>query len=71
MIDLYCWPTPNGHKVTMFLEEAGLACQIHHVDIGAAPAYGSEPLSGCPTVTEEGKRLLFGQTAASLGKRPQ
>ncbi|RZM13621.1 MAG: thiol:disulfide oxidoreductase, partial [Sphingomonas sp.] len=24
MIDLYYWPTPNGHKVTMFLEEAGL-----------------------------------------------
>ncbi len=24
MIDLYYWPTPNGHKITMFLEEAGL-----------------------------------------------
>jgi len=24
MIELYYWPTPNGHKVTMFLEEAGL-----------------------------------------------
>jgi GST-like protein len=24
MIDLYCWPTPNGHKITLFLEEAGL-----------------------------------------------
>ncbi|PSJ20427.1 thiol:disulfide oxidoreductase, partial [Halomonas sp. ND22Bw] len=24
MIDLYYWPTPNGHKVTMLLEEAGL-----------------------------------------------
>lgn len=23
MIDLYYWPTPNGHKITMFLEEAG------------------------------------------------
>ena len=25
MIELYYWPTPNGHKITMFLEEAGLA----------------------------------------------
>ena len=24
MIDLYYWPTPNGHKITLFLEEAGL-----------------------------------------------
>ena len=24
MIQLYYWPTPNGHKITMFLEEAGL-----------------------------------------------
>ena len=34
MIDLYYWPTPNGHKVTMFLEEAGLPYTIHPVDIG-------------------------------------
>jgi GST-like protein len=34
MIDLYYWPTPNGHKVTMFLEETGLACRIVPVDIG-------------------------------------
>jgi len=24
MIDLYYWKTPNGHKITLFLEEAGL-----------------------------------------------
>ncbi|CAO4143783.1 glutathione binding-like protein [Methylorubrum extorquens] len=34
MIDLHYWPTPNGHKVTMFLEEAGLPYTIHPVDIG-------------------------------------
>jgi hypothetical protein len=28
MIDLYYWPTPNGHKITMFLEEAGLDYRI-------------------------------------------
>lgn len=34
MIDLYYWPTPNGHKITLFLEEAGLPYQIKPVDIG-------------------------------------
>jgi GSH-dependent disulfide-bond oxidoreductase len=33
MIDLYYWPTPNGHKVTIFLEEAGLEYRIVPVDI--------------------------------------
>jgi GSH-dependent disulfide-bond oxidoreductase len=43
MIDLYYWPTPNGHKITLFLEEAGLDYTIHPVDIGKGaqfePAY--------------------------------
>jgi len=34
MIDLYYWPTPNGHKVTMFLEEVGLPYTIKPVNIG-------------------------------------
>jgi len=34
MIDLYYWTTPNGHKVTLFLEEAGLAYAIKPVNIG-------------------------------------
>ena len=34
MIDLYYWPTPNGHKITMFLEEAKLAYNIIGVNIG-------------------------------------
>ncbi|MBO9787188.1 MULTISPECIES: glutathione binding-like protein [Xanthomonas] len=34
MIDLYYWPTPNGHKVTLFLEEAGLQYALKPVDIG-------------------------------------
>ena len=33
MIDLYYWPTPNGHKVTIFLEEAGLDYRIVPVNI--------------------------------------
>jgi GST-like protein len=33
MIDLYYWTTPNGHKVTIFLEEAGLPYRIHPINI--------------------------------------
>ena len=33
MIDLYYWPTPNGHKITIFLEEAGLPYTLRPVDI--------------------------------------
>lgn len=33
MIELHYWPTPNGHKVTLFLEEAGLPYRIVPVDI--------------------------------------
>ena len=43
MIDLYYWTTPNGHKITMFLEETGLAYRIVPVNIGTgaqfAPAF--------------------------------
>ncbi|RDS81487.1 glutathione binding-like protein [Dyella psychrodurans] len=34
MIDLHYWPTPNGHKITLFLEEAGLPYTIKPVNIG-------------------------------------
>jgi GST-like protein len=34
MIDLHYWPTPNGHKVALFLEEAGLPYTVHPVNIG-------------------------------------
>jgi GST-like protein len=43
MIELHYWPTPNGHKITLFLEEAGLPYAIKPVNIGRgeqfAPAF--------------------------------
>jgi len=39
MIDLYYWPTPNGHKVTLMLEEPGLPYQIQPVNIGAGDQF--------------------------------
>ena len=34
MIDFYYWTTPNGHKITLFLEEAGLEYTIKPINIG-------------------------------------
>lgn len=39
MITLYYWPTPNGHKITLFLEEAGLDYAIQPVNIGAGEQF--------------------------------
>jgi GSH-dependent disulfide-bond oxidoreductase len=39
MIELYYWPTPNGHKITMFLEEAEFEYIIHPVDISAGDQF--------------------------------
>lgn len=33
-IDLYTWPTPNGRKVSIMLEELGLPYSVHKIDIG-------------------------------------
>jgi GST-like protein len=48
MIDLYHWPTPNGHKITIFLEEAGLAYRIHPVNIGKGDQFKPEFLAISP-----------------------
>jgi GSH-dependent disulfide-bond oxidoreductase len=48
MIDLYYWPTPNGHKITLFLEEANLPYQIVPVDIGAGDQFKPEFLAFSP-----------------------
>jgi GST-like protein len=48
MIDLYYWPTPNGHKITMFLEEAGLPYRIHPVNIGKGEQFNPDFLKIAP-----------------------
>lgn len=48
MIDLYYWPTPNGHKVTIFLEESGLEYRIIPVDISAGDQFKPEFLAISP-----------------------
>ncbi|MBS9439243.1 GSH-dependent disulfide bond oxidoreductase [Photorhabdus noenieputensis] len=48
MIDLYYAPTPNGHKITLFLEEAGIPYNIHRIDIGTGDQFKPEFLAISP-----------------------
>lgn len=48
MIDLYSWPTPNGHKAHIMLEECGLPWRVHAVDIGAGDQFRPEFLAISP-----------------------
>ena len=48
MIELYHWPTPNGHKITIFLEEAGLPYNLHSVNIGKGEQFTPEFLAISP-----------------------
>lgn len=48
MIDVHYWPTPNGHKITMFLEEAGLPYKIFPVNIGAGEQFKPDFLKIAP-----------------------
>jgi GST-like protein len=48
MINLYYWPTPNGHKITMFLEETGIEYRIIPVNIGAGDQFKPEFLRISP-----------------------
>lgn len=48
MIDLYYWTTPNGHKITLFLEEAGLEYSIHPINIGKGDQFAPDFLKISP-----------------------
>jgi GSH-dependent disulfide-bond oxidoreductase len=48
MIDVHYWTTPNGHKMTIFLEEAGLEYKIIPVNIGKGEQFKTEFLTVSP-----------------------
>ena len=48
MIDLYYWTTPNGHKITMFLEEAGLPYTLKPINIGKGEQFAPDFLKIAP-----------------------
>jgi len=75
MIEVYSWPTPNGHKVHIMLEECGLAYRVHPVDIGAgdqfSPAFlAISPNNKIPAITDsegvDGKPMSLFESGAIL-----
>ena len=75
MIDLYTWPTPNGHKVHIMLEECGLPYAVHAVDITAGDQYSAEfqtlsPNSRIPAIVDhdgpDGRPISLFESGAIL-----
>ena len=57
MIEVYSWPTPNGHKVHIMLEECGLPYRAHPIDIGAGDQFQPDflaisPNNNIPAITD-------------------
>lgn len=48
MLDLYYWTTPNGHKITIFLEESGLPYTLHPINISQGEQFNPEFLQISP-----------------------
>jgi len=75
VIDLYTWGTPNGRKVSVMLEECGLAYNVHPIDIGKGDQFAPEfvaidPNSKIPAIVDsegpDGKPFSLFESGAIL-----
>src|SRR5258707_1369501 len=75
MIDLYTWPTPNGHKIHIMLEETGLEYNVHAIDIGAGEQFQPHfleisPNNKIPAMVDQqgpdGKPIALAESGAML-----
>ena len=75
MIDLYTWPTPNGHKIHIMLEECGLPYAVHPIDIGAGDQFAPwfleiSPNNKMPAIVDsegpDGKPISLFESGAIL-----
>jgi GST-like protein len=75
VIELYTWGTPNGRKVSIMLEECGLAYNVHPIDIGKGDQFKPEfvaidPNSKIPAIVDsegpEGKPFPLFESGAIL-----
>jgi GST-like protein len=75
MIDLYTWPTPNGHKIHIMLEETGLKYNVIPVDIGAGDQFKPDflkisPNNKMPAMVDHdgpgGKPMALAESGAML-----
>lgn len=75
MIDLYTWPTPNGHKIHIMLEETGLPYKVIPIDIGNGDQFDAgflkiSPNNKMPAIVDpegpDGKPLSLFESGAIL-----
>lgn len=75
MIDLYTWPTPNGHKIHIMLEETGLPYRVIPIDIGVGDQFKPEflrisPNNKMPAMVDtdgpDGKPMALAESGAML-----
>ncbi|MDB5807831.1 MAG: thiol:disulfide oxidoreductase [Betaproteobacteria bacterium] len=75
MIDLYTWTTPNGRKVSVMLEECGLAYNVHEINIGKDDQFTPEfiainPNSKIPAIVDsegpDGRPISMFESGAIL-----
>jgi GST-like protein len=75
MIDLYTWTTPNGRKVSIMLEELGLAYRVHPVNIGKGEQFAPDylkinPNGKIPSITDpdgpDGRPIAMMESGAIL-----
>jgi Glutathione S-transferase, N-terminal domain len=68
MMDLYYWTTPNGHKVALFLEEAGLPYTILPVNLSRGDQFKLEFLAISPTTAFRRSTAKIPAMAARRGQ---
>jgi GST-like protein len=75
MIDIYTWPTPNGHKIHIALEETGLPYNVHAINIRTGDQFKPEfleisPNNRIPAIVDsegpEGKPITLFESGAIL-----
>lgn len=71
MIDLYTWTTPNGRKVSILLEELGLAYEVHPINIGQGDQKTPEylkisPNNKIPAIVERDTGLALMESGAIM-----
>ncbi len=74
-IDVYSWPTPNGHKVHILLEETGLPYRVHPINIGQGDQFTEDflaisPNNKIPAITDpegpDGRPISLFESGAIL-----
>ncbi len=71
MINLYTWTTPNGRKISIFLEELGLPYEVHPIDIGQGLQFAPEflaisPNGKIPAIVDRENDLALMESGAIL-----